>query len=66
MNDVPSRSHRTADPLSFADGHAEAFKLLCPDTMSWDPSKPGRTEISSDGTPNLDLLNLRNAAYSAW
>jgi len=63
MNDIPSRSHKTAYPLSFADGHSEVFKLLCQDTMSWDPSKPGPPEISSDGTPSQDLINLRNAAY---
>jgi len=63
MNDIPSRSHKTAYPLSFADGHSEVFKLLCQDTMSWNPSQPGPPEISSDGTPNQDLINLRNAAY---
>jgi len=26
MNDFPTRAHKTAYPLSFADGHAEAFK----------------------------------------
>ena len=40
MNDIPSRSHKTAYPLSFADGHSEAFKLLCQDTMSWDLPNP--------------------------
>ena len=66
MNDIPSRIHKTAYPLSFADGHTEAFKLLCPDTISWNPSKPSPPEISSDGTPNQDLINLRNAAYISW
>jgi prepilin-type N-terminal cleavage/methylation domain-containing protein len=66
MNDIPSRIHKTAYPLSFADGHTEAFKLLCQDTISWNPSKPGPPEISSDGTPNQDLINLRNAAYISW
>ena len=27
LNDYPTRSHKTAYPLSFADGHAEAFKF---------------------------------------
>ncbi len=66
MNDIPSRIHKTAYPLSFADGHTEAFKLMCPDTLSWNPSKPSPPEISSDGTPNQDLINLRNAAYISW
>jgi prepilin-type N-terminal cleavage/methylation domain-containing protein len=63
MNDIPSSSHRTAYPLSFADGHVEAFKFLCRDTLSWDPSRPSPPEISSDGTINQDIINLRNAAY---
>lgn len=63
MNDLPTRAHKTAYPLSFADGHAEAFKLLCRDTINWNPSLPYPPEISSDGTPNQDLINLRNAAY---
>ena len=66
MNDIPSRIHKTVYPLGFADGHTEQSKLMCPDTMSWDPSKPGPPEISSDGTPNQDLINLRNAAYISW
>ena len=33
MNDIPSRLHKTAYPLSFADGHTEAFKFLCRDTL---------------------------------
>jgi len=66
MNDIPTRIHKTAYPLSFADGHAEAFKLLCPDTLGWNPSLPSPPEISSDGTVNQDVINLRNAAYIAW
>jgi len=66
MNDIPSRSHKTAYPLSFADGHTEAFKLLCADTLTWNPYKPSPPEISSDGTPNQDLINLRNTAYIPW
>ena len=66
MNDIPSRIHKTAYPLSFADGHTEAFKFLCPDTLSWEPPQPDPAEISSDGTPNQDLINLRNAAYISW
>jgi len=63
MNDIPTRAHRTVYPLSFADGHAEAFKLLCADTRNWNPSDPSPPAISSDGSPNQDLVNLRNAAY---
>jgi prepilin-type N-terminal cleavage/methylation domain-containing protein len=63
MNDIPARHHRTAYPLSFADGHAEAFKFLCGDTLSWQPPQPKPAATSSDGTPNQDLINLRNAAY---
>ncbi len=63
MNDIPSRIHKTAYPLSFADGHTEAFKFLCPDTLSWEPPQPHPEEISSDGTINQDIINLRNAAY---
>jgi prepilin-type N-terminal cleavage/methylation domain-containing protein len=32
MNDLPTRIHKTAYPLSFADGHVEAFKWLCADS----------------------------------
>jgi hypothetical protein len=63
MNDLPARIHKTAYPLSFADGHAETFKLLCRDTIDWNPSLPYPPEISSDGTPNQDLVHLRNGAY---
>ena len=63
MHDIPSRRHKPSYPLSFADGHVEAFKFLCPDTLSWTPADPYPAEISSDGTPNQDLVNLRNAAY---
>jgi len=66
MNDIPSRIHKTAYPLNFADGHVEAFVFLCPDTLSWNPSKPGPPEISSDGTVNQDLIKLRNAAWVPW
>ena len=66
MNDIPTRSHRTAYPLSFADGHAEAFKIWCPDTLAWTPSLPSPPEISSDGTVNQDIINLRTAAWLPW
>jgi prepilin-type N-terminal cleavage/methylation domain-containing protein len=66
MNDIPSRSHKTAYPLSFADGHTEAFKFLCPDTLSWEPPRPDPAEISSDGTINQDIINLRAAACLSW
>lgn len=51
----PSRAHKTSYPLSFADGHAEAFKFFCRDLV----------ETYSDGTINQDIINLRNAAYFA-
>lgn len=66
MNDIPSRSHRTAYPLSFADGHAESFRIRCGDTLAWNPSLPDPLEISSDGTVNQDIINLREAAYIPW
>jgi prepilin-type N-terminal cleavage/methylation domain-containing protein len=66
MNDIPARRHKTAYPLSFADGHAEAFRFLCQDTLFWQPPQPNPPEISSDGTPNRDIINLRNAAYISW
>ena len=65
MSDIPARHHKTAYPLSFADGHVDAFKLMCADTISWRPGGPYPQDIASDGTPNQDLVNLRNAAYVA-
>ncbi len=50
MNDIPTRIHKTAYPLSFADGHAESFKWLCAD-------------INPD---DQDVINLRTAAYIPW
>jgi len=49
MNDYPTRAHKTAYPLSFADGHAEAFKWYGID----------------DSVDDQDAINLRNAAYIA-
>jgi len=63
MNDIPARRHKPAYLLSFADGHAEAFKFLCHDTLAWQPGEDNPQEISSGGTPNRDLINLRNAAF---
>jgi len=63
MNDIPTRIHKTSYPLSFADGHAESFRLVSADTRSWTPSGPNPPEITADGTPNGDLVNLRNAAH---
>jgi type II secretory pathway pseudopilin PulG len=65
MIDVPTRvhKHKPSYPLSFADGHAEAFPILCPDTLAWEPPNQDPEEIASDGKPNQDLINLRNAAY---
>jgi hypothetical protein len=56
LNDYPTRAHKTGYPLSFADGHTEAFKFFSGET----------TEIRSDGTVNPDVINLRNAAYISW
>jgi len=56
LNDVPTRVHKTGYPLSFADGHTEAFKFFSKET----------TEICRDGTVNQDVINLRNAAYISW
>ena len=50
MNDFPTRSHKTAYPLSFADGHAESFKWIYAD-------------VNPD---DQDVVNLRNAAYISW
>jgi len=50
MSDFPTRAHKTAYPLSFADGHAEAFKLFSLD----------------DSSDDQDVINLRNAAYISW
>lgn len=47
MNDYPTRAHKTSYPLSFADGHGEAFKWLSSDSNPDD----------------RDVMNLRNAAY---
>ncbi|HXT13767.1 MAG TPA: prepilin-type N-terminal cleavage/methylation domain-containing protein [Candidatus Angelobacter sp.] len=63
MNDVPSRTHKKSYPLGFADGHVEFIKLLCPDTLNWTHDDPRPQEISSDGTVNQDLINLRSVAY---
>jgi prepilin-type N-terminal cleavage/methylation domain-containing protein len=65
MNDIPTRRHKPTYPLTFADGHTEHFKFLCQDTISWQPPEPNPREISSDATPNRDVINLRNAAYIA-
>lgn len=63
MNDIPSRTHRTSYPISFADGHVETFKILCHDTLAWTPGGGQPQETSTDGTVNQDIINLRNAAY---
>jgi len=65
MNDIPTRLHKyqPAYPVSFADGHAESVKIQCADTLSWQPSDASPEETSKDGTPNQDLINLRNIAY---
>jgi prepilin-type N-terminal cleavage/methylation domain-containing protein len=63
MKDIPSRGHKRSYSLSFADGHTEFFKILCPDTLAWTPNRARPREISSDGTVNQDIINLRNVAY---
>ena len=63
MEDVPSRAHKKSYPLCFADGHTEFIKILCPDTLAWTPDRPRPQEISSDGSVNQDIINLRNLAY---
>jgi prepilin-type N-terminal cleavage/methylation domain-containing protein len=50
MNNFPTRIHKTAYPLSFADGHAESFKWFS----------------SDDNPDNQDVINLRNAAFIPW
>jgi len=47
LNDFPTRLHKTSYPLSFADGHAEAFKWVS-------------TTATPD---DQDVINLQNAAY---
>jgi prepilin-type N-terminal cleavage/methylation domain-containing protein len=66
LSDLPTRNHKTAYPLSFADGHAEAFKFVCPETLTWDPSQGELPEITDNGTVNQDVINIRNAAYVSW
>ena len=48
LNDLPSRLHKTAYPLSFADGHAESFKWF---STEGDPS-------------DQDVATLQYAAYA--
>ena len=47
LNDIPTRAHKTAYPLSFADGHVEAFKWV---SSSGDPD-------------DQDVRNIQEAAY---
>jgi len=67
---IPSRNHGDNFTrryiLSFADGHVEASKFLCNDTVEWNPSKARLPEIASDGTTNQDLVKLRSEAYAPW
>ncbi|HEX9047455.1 MAG TPA: prepilin-type N-terminal cleavage/methylation domain-containing protein [Verrucomicrobiae bacterium] len=64
--DLPTvRRHRYTYPISFADGHAEIFKLTDSDTRAWTPGQPRPDEIDSDGNLNSDLARLRNAATVA-
>ncbi len=66
MNSIPTRIHLGAYVLGFADGHVEVQKILCRDTLAWNPSKPHPPEICSDGTTNEDLIKLRSEAYLPW
>jgi prepilin-type N-terminal cleavage/methylation domain-containing protein len=63
MEDIPSRAHKKSYPLSFADGHIEFFKILCPDTLAWTPGGSRPQETASDGSVNQDIINLRKVAY---
>ena len=47
LNDIPTRIHKNSYPLSFADGHAEAFKWY-------------GDAITAD---SQNVINVRNAAY---
>ena len=58
MHDLPSRLHKTAYPLSFADGHVEAFRFMSQDTQGG--------VLASGVTPNQDVIQLKNAAYLPW
>jgi prepilin-type N-terminal cleavage/methylation domain-containing protein len=63
MGDVPSRLHKKAYPLAFADGHSAPMKFRCGETLSWLEGQPNPPETCSDGTINQDVINLRNVAY---
>ena len=65
MNDIPTRRHKPSLPLSFADGHSEPLKLVCRDTLFWQPGQDNPHEVSSDGTVNQDIIHLRTAAYAS-
>ena len=70
LDHIPSRNHeRNGEKyylLSFADGHVEASKFMCADTLAWNPSKPRLPEIITGGATNQDLVNIRNEAYAPW
>jgi type II secretory pathway pseudopilin PulG len=66
MNDMPTLLHKTSYPLSFGDGHSEAFRFLCRETTAWQPPQPHPSEITSDGETNQDVIVLRQAAYIPW
>ena len=70
LTHIPSRNHERGggkyDILSFADGHVEASKFLCGDTLAWNPTKPNLPEIASGGMTNQDVVKLRTAAYAPW
>jgi prepilin-type N-terminal cleavage/methylation domain-containing protein len=50
MSNFPTRMHKTAYPLSFADGHADSIKWL-------------RADVIPD---DQDVINLREAAWMPW
>lgn len=70
LTQIPSRNHGDNASrrymLAFGDGHVEASRFLCKDTLGWNPSKLNLPEIASDGTTNQDVVKLRTAAYAPW
>lgn len=58
--DAPAVRHDGRFTLSFADGHAEGWKLKDPRTLSWE-----RLPIPNDPA-NVDWLRLRSAATSQY
>ena len=63
INDMPARRHKPVYTLSFADGHTEAFRFQCPDTIGWQPPAEHPSEKTCNGGVNGDVLTLRTTAY---